>query len=376
MMTVLQKDPLKKTTPIAPPSDYTAAALEQEKQFTQQSTVMDTPPMPGPNDPLDNSGRTAETGGPLGPVAKTTPGLPDGAAPGLPQPAPMPTPGAGKELFEGASEVQPNETVQGQLTELFSNKDVNPLFDYARGQATQYANSRGLVNSSMAAGAGEEAVMAQAFVIASQDANTFAARAQALQKQGFDTALMEQDFGLRSNLMHQELQNALAMSDQDNTQMLERMDLAHTQTLEQIEATAVVNENQREADFGRQLQLQYLVGAENRTAQFSVEVQTIYQTEGLTPAQQANAVNVARRNYENDTAMMQDFYTSSPSWNPDWGIGGSSGLTEGPQVGINNPNPPTIPGNTTIPGTSPGGPGGPPSIVGPTNNYNERGYYD
>ncbi len=74
---------------------------------------------------------------------------------------------------------QPTDTVAGQMETLLS-KD-SPYMTRARTSAMQYANSRGLVNSSMAAGAGEAAAIDRALPIASQDANTYNATRMANQ---------------------------------------------------------------------------------------------------------------------------------------------------------------------------------------------------
>lgn len=64
------------------------------------------------------------------------------------------------------------QTVQNQLTGII---DANsPLMQQARTGALQQMNQRGLINSSMAVGAGQEAVIRQALPIAQQDAQTFA----------------------------------------------------------------------------------------------------------------------------------------------------------------------------------------------------------
>lgn len=63
------------------------------------------------------------------------------------------------------------ETVQGQVNSILS-KD-NPLMQRARTLATQQMAQRGLVNSSMAAGAGAAAMIDRATSIAQQDANAF-----------------------------------------------------------------------------------------------------------------------------------------------------------------------------------------------------------
>jgi hypothetical protein len=63
------------------------------------------------------------------------------------------------------------QTVQGQVTDII-DKD-SPLMQQAKTRAAQYANARGLINSSMAAGAAQGAVMEAALPIAQQDASTY-----------------------------------------------------------------------------------------------------------------------------------------------------------------------------------------------------------
>ena len=58
----------------------------------------------------------------------------------------------------------------------------SPLIQQARAKAAQAANSRGLLNSALAAGMGEEAAISQALPIATTDANTFFRQAVANQE--------------------------------------------------------------------------------------------------------------------------------------------------------------------------------------------------
>lgn len=67
------------------------------------------------------------------------------------------------------------QTVQGQVESILS-KD-SPLMQRARTLATQQMAQRGLVNSSMAVGAGTAAMIDKATPIAAQDANTYATAA-------------------------------------------------------------------------------------------------------------------------------------------------------------------------------------------------------
>lgn len=59
-------------------------------------------------------------------------------------------------------------TVQGQVQDIIKND--SPLMQQARSSALRTANDRGLLNSSLAAGMGEQAVIAQALPIAQADA--------------------------------------------------------------------------------------------------------------------------------------------------------------------------------------------------------------
>lgn len=65
------------------------------------------------------------------------------------------------------------ETVLGQVTKVTDSG--SPLIDRARTRAAQTANSRGLLNSSIAAGAGEAAAIDAALPIAMADANVYGA---------------------------------------------------------------------------------------------------------------------------------------------------------------------------------------------------------
>lgn len=67
--------------------------------------------------------------------------------------------------------VQSNETVQGQIAGLIDKN--SPLLQQARNQAMMTANTRGLVNSSIAASAGESAAYGAALPIAQADARAY-----------------------------------------------------------------------------------------------------------------------------------------------------------------------------------------------------------
>lgn len=69
-------------------------------------------------------------------------------------------------------DVNQNQTVAGQLSGILSSN--SPLLQQAQARALQAMNSRGLLNSSMAVGAGESALYDAALPIAQADASTYA----------------------------------------------------------------------------------------------------------------------------------------------------------------------------------------------------------
>lgn len=72
--------------------------------------------------------------------------------------------------------VAKNQTVQGQLGTILDSG--SPLLQQAETNAAQAANRKGLLNSSMAVSAGQQALINTALPIAQQDASTFASAGQ------------------------------------------------------------------------------------------------------------------------------------------------------------------------------------------------------
>ena len=133
------------------------------------------------------------------------------------------TPGYDWEaIAANAPKVTAEQTVKGQLENLFSNPDLDPLWQHAAGLGKMYANSRGLINSSIANQAASEAIYAAALPMAQQDANTYAARAQ--QEAGFWQAagLQAQQATIASALQaqgHLENMREMALQGDINAQL-------------------------------------------------------------------------------------------------------------------------------------------------------------
>jgi hypothetical protein len=127
---------------------------------------------------------------------------------------------------------KPTETVAGQLEGIMAQD--NPLMQRARAQAKQDMAARGLVNSSIAQGAGVAAMLDKATPIATSDASTYANRAtsnmNAQNTVGIANAQNVNAFGLQTN-------------QQQFTAGENKLDRAQTESLAKAQQTFQAGEN-------------------------------------------------------------------------------------------------------------------------------------
>ena len=96
--------------------------------------------------------------------------------------------------------VTPDELVENRINNLLASN--NPYIQRARTSGLQFANQRGLLNSSIAAQASEEAAIARAGEIASQDANTYAQAALANQQAQNTAGLQDAQLGTNVSMFN------------------------------------------------------------------------------------------------------------------------------------------------------------------------------
>jgi hypothetical protein len=136
------------------------------------------------------------------------------------------------------------ETVSGQLNKLLSNE--SPFITSARNRGMEVANSRGLINSSLAAGTSERAAIDSALPIATSDAGTYANAGlsaqnanQNLTQTGYQTnlesALAKEKFGYDTSINNTNIQA--------NKDLQSQRDLAESNRLStQISATTGIEQ--------------------------------------------------------------------------------------------------------------------------------------
>jgi len=182
----------------------------------------------------------------------------------------------------GPKSIDPElETVQGQLPKILDKG--GPLMERAAAQGRSYANSRGLLNSSMAAEASQNAILDRALPIASQDAGTHARAGDMVRSHRMDLQL--QDEG------HQDILERIRV-EHDN--LLSRMDRDQRYKLEST-----------------------LIGGSQRIQEMVIaEMGAINRTQGLTPEQQNKALIDVQRRAAAHMRFMEGLAESSPNWDP------------------------------------------------------------
>lgn len=133
--------------------------------------------------------------------------------------------------------VRPEDTVKQQLTDLLASNST--YVDQARARALQTANSRGLLNSSLAAGAGAEAAIAQALPISQQDAATYFKQGLTNQEATNQFSLAAQERAARS----QEAELGRQFQARENA-------FSRSQNQAQFDATMKMNNDRFAQQFG------------------------------------------------------------------------------------------------------------------------------
>lgn len=130
--------------------------------------------------------------------------------------------------------VTPDQTVESRTAGIIEKN--SPLMQLAETQAKQAMNDRGLVNSSMAVGAGQTAVMDQATKIAGQDAATAASAANYNASARNQSALANAAATNQTNQFNAGAKNQLGLIDKSTQADLAKMTTAQGFDLAKMDA--------------------------------------------------------------------------------------------------------------------------------------------
>lgn len=188
-----------------------------------------------------------------------------------------PDPNVVASAFQAEAEqrqVTPDQLVQSQITSILDGN--NPYIKQAEQKAMEYANSRGVLNSSIAANAGRSAAIEAALPIAQQDAGVFermttdnqsAQNVMNQQNAQAQNALLEQYTGSQQQQELSNLQADLASkaAEQENQLSLQRM-----------QADATIRENLAAVEQSHAVELETLRNEYNILKNQDTVIGTIY----------------------------------------------------------------------------------------------------
>ena len=191
---------------------------------------------------------------------------------------------------------QPTETVEGRLTELTGGE--SRYVNLARDTAERSANKRGMINSAMAAGLGEEAAIKAALPIAQQDAATYAKQRELNQAEQSKFNVNQQSADL--NMAVDAFRSELAKSEESWSKELQtnmELTLANEKLSNDVKIQYIQNIAQLTTDATNQITD---IGLSDRTAEA-----------------QASAILRIENNRDASIAVYQDLLDSMGDW--DWG---------------------------------------------------------
>lgn len=205
------------------------------------------------------------------------------------------------------------DTVSGQLHDLL--EAGSPLLTQAEGNAKIQMNARGLQNSSLATQAADQAVISAALPIAQADAG----------------------FVQQSVLLAQQLANATQLTSEQQQNWLQQNQKTYQETLKTMSKQQ-----------GYNLQLAYINQANSLQTGLLNAITTIGSTQGLTPQQQAGAVQQLEAQYQADLGGLSSYYSNSPGWDAAWGGNPPKATAAGTAVAPNTlqGTPPPPPGRS------------------------------
>lgn len=239
-------------------------------------------------------------------------------------------------------EVGTNATVKGQMEGLLS--EGSRYLDVARQNAAQQANSRGFLNSTMAAGAGERAAISAALPIASQDASTYNTQSLTNQQasnqsrqfnagadQQMTLANMQSQNQANQFTAAQEQQNSQfnAQSEnqagQFNAQQANSMNLATwSQESSQIQERFMAELNQQmelgviDAKAFANLRGQYLDTMSSLAKEANISINEIQTNENIPPEEKTKMINQLIAMRDKDFAGLSAMFKQQPIWQQNW----------------------------------------------------------
>lgn len=195
--------------------------------------------------------------------------------------------------------VQPDQTIEGRInnllrTDQFGNY-INPVVRQASERALQAFAGRGLLNSSMAAQAAQEAAISKAIEITGPDAQRFFEQSRANQDWNNKFAQDEINFGY-------EMQKLAAVNDLD---------------IEKIKAEYGLRRDNDAFTHAFNLRQNYITSIGNITNNYQQMVNNINNS-AMSPDDKQAALEDAAATRDGEVAYINELYSKMPGWHMEW----------------------------------------------------------
>jgi len=205
------------------------------------------------------------------------------------------------------STVDAGETIEGRLggllgTDQFGNY-TNQVVRQASERAMQAFAGRGLLNSSMAVQAAQEAAIAKAIEIAGPDAKTFFEQGRANQDATNQFALQDKEFG---------------QADKQFGQSLEKIRLEADLAIERMRTEVGLNGTETDKAAVNALRQNYITSVERANTNYTEQAKYINNS-AMSPAEKQAALNAAAKDRDSELAFNNRMYASMPNWKSEWG---------------------------------------------------------
>lgn len=190
--------------------------------------------------------------------------------------------------------IDKKQTVSGQMDDLL--KSDSPYMQQAATAGQQFANKRGLLNSTMGAQASQNASIQAAMPIASQDAqthNAFAGQQYGTQLQG---SLNQQQQGFQ----------------QSNMQLSDTLQRGQNQQQHQFSQQALGQSTTANT------QGKYLDALDQITNNAMVSINEIETAEGITQAEKDKMIANTIQRRDADLSWTRNVYSNMPTWDFSW----------------------------------------------------------
>jgi len=221
------------------------------------------------------------------------------------------------------------DTVQGQITGLLDKN--NPYMKRARARGQSFANSRGLLNSTMAGQAGEAAAIDAALPIASQDADSYLRQGMTNQQYQNQASRDNANFELSTGQFNAEYGQRMDLATMDDLRARE-MQQADIDSREQIaQWDREVRENIAAIEMDAQTRAQFLESTNELMQQYQIQFQEIATNKDLSSDARNAAWRSLREMYDEQIKLSGDMM-GVPLTRGDqgpWSMGGSDGAAGG-----------------------------------------------